>query len=99
MTQTPYQFPITQLPYQFQYNTGDGIVTFMVTRSEEPGRENAYHIMIEENESIAEFYGIARSINTERSLAISRAITDLPIWLHSGNVLKLLMREIDNVMH
>ena len=71
----------------------------MVTRSEEPGKENAYHIMIEENESVAEFYGIARNSNAERSLAISRAITDLPIWLHSGNVLKLLMREIDNVMH
>lgn len=86
-----------QSPYQFQYNTGRGLVTFMVTRTAE--RSNAYHIYLEEDESISEFYAVPHQKGEGRSLTIYRAITDLPMWLHAGNVLALLMLEIDKVMH
>ena len=88
---------MVKTPYQFQYNTGKNIVTFMVRRAEE--KSNAYHIYLEEDESISEFYAIPHQNGTSKSLTIYRAITDLPIWLHAGNVLALLMLEIDRVMH
>jgi hypothetical protein len=91
------EFDMTQTPYQFQYNTGRGIATFVVKKAGQD-IENAYHVMIEEDESIAEFYGTAASSSPGRSLLISKAVTDLPMWLHSGDVLRLLMNEIDNVM-
>ena len=87
---------MVQAPYQFQYNTGKNIVTFMVRKAEE--KLNAYHIYLEEDESISEFYAIPHQNGTGKSLTIYRAITDLPIWLHAGNVLALLMLEIDKVM-
>ncbi len=85
-----------QSPYQFQYNTGRNLVTFMVSKADE--RSNAYHIYIEEDESISEFFAVPHQRGESRSLTIYRAITDLPIWLHAGNVLALLMLEIDRVM-
>ncbi len=68
----------------------------MVTPAVE--KANAYHIYIEEDESISEFYAIPHQKGDSRSLTIYRAITDLPIWLHAGNVLALLMLEIEKVM-
>lgn len=88
---------MVQAPYQFQYHTGRGTVTFLVSKAED--KANAYHIYIEEDESICEFYAIPLQKGESRSLSIYRAITDLPIWLHAGNVLALLMLEIDRVMH
>lgn len=83
-------------PYQFQYNTGNSMVTFMVSKAEE--KPNAYHVYIEEDEQISEFYAVPHERENKKSLAIYRAVTDLPMWLHAGNVLALLMVEIDKVM-
>lgn len=72
------------------------MVTFMVSKAEE--KANAYHVYIEEDEQISEFYAVPNEKENRRSLTIYRAVTDLPIWLHAGNVLALLMLEIDRVM-
>jgi hypothetical protein len=87
---------LKKIAYQFQYNTGKNMVTFMVSKADE--KDNAYHVYIEEDESIAEFYAVPHEKENKKSLTIYRAVTDLPIWLHAGNVLALLMLEIDRVM-
>lgn len=68
----------------------------MVSKAEE--KDNAYHVYIEEDENISEFYAVPHEKENKKYLTIYRAVTDLPIWLHAGNVLALLMLEIDRVM-
>ena len=89
---------MTPKSYQFQYHTGRHIATFMVAPAGAQERDNAFHVYIEEDENISEFYAVPHDNGANRRLVIYRAITDLPIWLHSGNLLSLIMQEIDKII-
>lgn len=84
--------------YQFQYNTGRHIATFIVAPAEPQERDNAFHVYIEEDENVSEFYAVPHGDGATRRLVIYRAVTDLPMWLHSGNLLTLIMQEIEKTI-